>query len=895
VCLLLLLGATLYALFRLSARDGGTDRIAGLDAPVEVGFDNLGIPHIRAKTRADAFAALGYVTADREASIPKKRCLKDEMHKRLDKWRFRTRIIAMTQMRRGRVSLWVVRVLRGVAAAVCLLLLLGATLYALFRLSARNGGTDRIAGLDAPVEVGFDNLGIPHIRAKTRADAFAALGYVTARDRLFQMDILRRNAAGRLAEIFGEGVVESDTRNRALGFDPLASEIFQRLPETQKAALTAYAAGVNRAMQKSLLWPFEFYALRYRPAPWRPQDSILVFLGVEDMLSNSEYQERTATVMQRALPPEVLEFLTPEADCYNEMLAPKDPARCAKGAAPVEALAKLIAERDPEEKVGGLVGGAPKFRGSNAWVISGIKTRDGRTILSNDLHLGLTVPNLFYRAELDYGSARMAGITLPGLPMILTGSNGAVAWGITNLRADNADLVRIEQDPAHPEHYLSPQGSLAFSFRTETIAVRGAPSRTLRVKETIWGPVLPQPLLGNEVAIHSSTLDPATTNFDLLEMDSIHTVESALSLFQHAGGPPLNVLLADKEGGIAWTVMGRLPKRFGLTGLFSESWADGSKGWSGFLSPQELPSVVNPSSGFLVNTNQRMPGSKEYATTLGHEYQGGFRAWRATQVLQGLSKVSEKDMLALQLDTATSYYASYQRIALDALEASGGVKAEDRELKDYLDAWNGRADPNSLGLPLIAEFSEELQDAVLSPVLARCRTIEPNFELGWTILDGPVQRIIETNRPELLPDHKKYSTWSAFLLDVLRQSAAQLRQRYHADKLQQLTWGAISKVEISHLFSGGVPILSAVLDMPRRPLPGCVYCMRYAYQSEGANYRMVVSPGHEDEGLLQLAGGQSGQPASPHYADQQANWVTGAPGPFLSQAQCARLLLQTSK
>jgi penicillin G amidase len=476
----------------------------------------------------------------------------------------------------------------------------------------------------------------------------------------------------------------------------------------------------------------------------------------------------------------------------------------------------------------------------------------------------------------------------------LTGSNGSVAWGFTNLRADDADLVRIEPDPAHPEHYLSPQGSLAFSYRTETIAARGAPSRTLRVKETIWGPVLPQPLLGNEVAIHSSTLDPATTNFDLLEMDSIHTVESALALFQHAGGPPLNVLLADKQGGIAWTVMGRLPKRFGLTGLFSESWADGSKGWSGFLSPQELPSVLNPASGFLVNTNQRMLGSKEYATTLGHEYQGGFRAWRAIQVLQGQSKVSEKDMLALQLDTETSYYESYRRIALDALAASGGVKAEDRELKDYLEAWNGRADPNSLGLPLIEEFSEELQDAVLSPVLAQCRTIEPAFELGSTILDGPVQRIIETNRPELLPDHKKYSTWPAFLVDVLRQSAARLKQGHRVDKLQQLAWGDINKVDISHLFSGGVPLVGAVLDMPRVPLPGCVYCLRYAYQSEGANYRMVVSPGHEDEGLLDLAGGQSGQPASPHYADQQANWVRGAPGPFLSQAQRTRLLLRKS-
>jgi penicillin G amidase len=781
---------------------------------------------------------------------------------------------------------------RGARAIFCLFVLTCATLLALFRFSPDGGGADRIAGLGAPVEVGFDDLGIPHIRASARADAFAALGYVTARDRLFQMDVLRRKTAGRLAEIFGADLVDSDTRSKVLGFERLAGAIVERLPETQRAALFAYAAGVNRAIRSAWLWPFEFYVLRYRPEPWRPEDSVLVLLGVEDLVSDSEFQERTATIMRRALPPKVVEFLTPEADCYNELLAPKDPGRCAKGAAPVEDLAKVIAEARGR-KFSGLVENAPRTRGSNAWAISGARTRDGRTILANDLHLSLTAPNLLYRAEIDYGSARIAGLTLPGLPMILTGSNGDVAWGFTNLRADDADLVRIEADPANPERYRSPQGARGFFSRTEIVSPRGAPPVTLRVKETIWGPVLPAPLLGYEVAIHSSTLDPATTNLDLLEMDGARTVQAAVSLLGRAGGPPLNVLLADRGGGIAWTVMGRLPKRFGLTGLFSESWADGSRGWNGYLRPDELPAVIDPPTGFLVNTNQRMLGSKEFATTIGHEYQGGFRAWRATQVLQGQSGATEQDMLALQLDAGAAYYNAYQRIALDALSASLG-DARSEELRGYLEAWNGRADPGSLGLPLIVAFAEALRDAVLSPILARCRELEPNFELGWTLLDDPVQRMIETNRPELLPDNARYRTWPGFLADILQQSAERLKQRHQVDRLERLTWGDVNKVEIAHPLSSALSFLAPLLDMPRLPLAGCAYCLRYAYENMGANDRMVVSPGHEEDGVLQLAGGQSGQPVSPHYADQQIDWVKGALAPFQAGARRARLLLEPS-
>lgn len=781
---------------------------------------------------------------------------------------------------------------RGILGLASLLVLVGAAFVGIIRLSLPDeDGVHFVAGLAAPTEIGFDSFGIPHIRANSREDAFAALGYVTARDRLFQLDLFRRKTAGRLAEIFGEGLVKADSRSRVMGFDHVARTILARLPQEQRSALTSYAAGVNRVLQETWIWPVEFYVLGYRPEAWRPEDSILVFLGMVDLVSDAEFQERTASVMRRSLPPKVVEFLTPEADCFNEILAPRNPAHCAGDAAPVEELEKLLRDAGGK-RLSGLVRLSEMAHGSNGWVVARGKTRDGRAILANDMHLGLSVPNIWYRAELNYGSVRLAGLTLPGLPILLIGSNGKVAWGLTNLRADVSDLVRIERASANPAQYRTAEGSRSFGSRTEVISVRGAPNVTLQVKETIWGPVLPEPLLGEEVAVHSTALDPAATNLDIIDMDGATSALMALSLFHHAGGPPLNVLLADSRGNIAWTIMGKLPKRFGMDGLFSESWADGKEGWDGYLLPDELPSLVNPQSGFLVNTNQRMLSAAEFGPTIGHEFQGGFRAWRATERLRDLSRVTEADLLSLQLDTASEYYRYYQNLALRVLKAPNGeLGGEAETLRHYLEAWDGRAELNSLGLPLLVEFSEELLDAILSPIVARCREVDPSFELAWSTLDNSVQRVIETDRPELLPDRTKYRDWPSFVRAVLMQSARRLSERYGLRSIEGLNWGQVNRVEMAHPLSSAVPLIGRVLDMPRLPLPGCVQCLRFAYENLGANARMVVAPGHEADGILQLAGGQSGQPGSIHYADQQASWVAGGPTPFLGGEEQHRTIL----
>ncbi|WP_162180448.1 penicillin acylase family protein [Methylocapsa aurea] len=791
------------------------------------------------------------------------------------------------------------KVLRRAAVAALALVgcFAGFVVYAVRAPLPFEQGVLRLAGLRAEASVDFDSLGTPRINAGSRADAFHALGFATAGDRLFQMDLLRRGTAGRLAEIFGGPLLEEDRWNRVMGFGELAGVILAWLPAAQRELLDAYAAGVNQAMAAADMFPVEFTALGYRPEPWRPEDSILVMLAMHAMLSWSGDQERTASVMRRSLPPSAVAFLTPESDCYNELLAPRDPARCAPDAIPVADLATVL--REGAQKEGdrggganpGIVSSAGSPRGSNAWVVGPTKTRDGRAILANDMHLQLAAPDIWYRAELRYPGANLSGLTLPGVPLLITGSNGAVAWGLTSVEGDFADLVVIEEDPENRDRYKSPKGPLSFETRLETIRVRGGADEALRVRTTIWGPVLQEPLLGRAAAARWTALDPAATDLALADMDGAATVNDAMALLHGAGGPPLNVLLADRSGNIAWTYMGRFPRRAGMDGMFAESWADGSKGWDGYIPADELPALVNPPSGFLVNANQRMLGAG-YANVIGHDFSSGYRAWRIAERLSALQGIGEPDMLALQLDTATEFYRYYQQAALRALDGepnAGPFSAA--ELRRYLEAWDGRAEVNSLGFALIVEFRERLIEAILTPLFRKCREIDPTFSYRWNGVDVPVQRMIDSGRTELLPDRGRYQDWPGFLRAILIRSAETVAARQNMKTFAGLTWGEVNKVDIAHPLTAAVPALARFLDMPVLALPGCGHCVRFADGKFGASERMVVAPGREDEGILHIPGGQSGQPGSTHYFDQQESWVEGLPTKFSDNKAGRRLMM----
>ncbi|PPC90506.1 MAG: penicillin acylase family protein [Methylobacter sp.] len=731
-----------------------------------------------------------------------------------------------------------------------------------------------LAGLSAPAQVEFDSRGVPRIQASTRTDAYQVLGFVTARDRLFQMDLLRRSTAGRLAEVFGPDLVETDRWNRIMGFDPLSAKIFARLPEDQQAVLKAYSAGVNAAISAFKALPFEFLALNYRPEPWRPEDCLLVVLNMAVAMSwntETETRERTATVMRATLPPQVSTFLLPKTDVsIDRMIGGNQQAPL-----PVEALAELLQHSVVRA---GLLSDPPPPRGSNAWVVGPSKSRSGHAILANDMHLDLSVPNLWFRAEAQYGQVHWAGLTLPGVPALISGSNGQVAWGFTGSGVDVADLLLVDIDPKRSDAYLTPEGSEAFTTRTEIIKVRGQDAVAVTVRLTRWGPELEKPLSGKPVVVRWTALDPDAVNLNYLNLDRVMTVAEAVPLFNSAGEPTLNALLADSQGNIGWTVTGRIPRRIGNDGLSPCLSSDAHCRWNGYLAGEDMPKILNPSSQVLVNANQPMNWADR---ALGYDSAPGSRAERINERLAALGRVDEGELLALQLDTQAGFYRYYHNLAVDALNSLGGrLNPEQQALLRYLQSWDGRAETSALGLPVIVAFRQLLMDRVFSPLLSSCQRIDPTFKYQWHLADQPLQQLVSARRPELLPDADRYATWDAFLVQVLEDSKNRVLKEQGVSAIDDLRWGQGDADPVAHPLSDALPLLSPWLDMPIVSLPGCVECVRVA-RLGGATERLVVSPGQENQAILHMPGGQSGHPLSPHYRDQHLAWVGGLATPLL--------------
>jgi penicillin amidase len=759
--------------------------------------------------------------------------------------------------------------------------------YSLLRTSLPDfSGEVHLSGLDSPVSVAFDQKGIPRVGAKSREDAFLALGFVVASDRLFQMDLLRRHMTGRLAEVMGPALKKSDLWHRVMGFEQVANEIFQRLPQDQQQVLKAYSKGVNQAINTLTILPPEFLLLGYSPSAWRPEDSLLVVLGMEEDLGWTGDTERRTSIIKAALPKSVKSFFMPPVDQYTEWLLNGEGAEPIERPIPNEELSSLLNSNVEGKHYAVLAVDAPPHKGSNGWVVGSSKTWDGRTILANDMHLSLRVPNIWYRAEVRYEDVQLTGLTLPGVPLMVVGSNGKVAWGFTNIGGDYVDLVSLELDPDNPDRYRTPEGFIHFGEREETVRIKGEVDYTFKVQTTVWGPVLSKPLLSKSVAVHWTALDPSTTDLHLLNLDKVQNVQAAQTVFNLAGGPPLNALIADKQGNIGWTYTGKIPKRFGLDGSVSRSWADGSRGWNGYILPKELPRLINPPSGFIVNANQRMLG-KEYPFVIGHNFDQGHRAYRITERLVESKNITERDMFALQLDTKVGFYRYYQKLALSLLNESNNAVHVD--LKYKLTNWDGFAEKDSVGFSVLVEFRKLLIGAVISPFFVKCRQFDPDFRFSSTMIDLPLQQLLQTKLPDLLPDKVHHRDWDVFLLGLLTQAERNILKRNSAEFPESLAWGKFNQVSITHPFSTSLPMLQGWLDMPQTALSGCVQCVRVYKLGSGASERLVVSPGHEGNGILHMPGGQSGHPLSPHYADQQQAWVEGSVLPFEAGAQVYRV------
>lgn len=748
-----------------------------------------------------------------------------------------------------------------------LVLLLAAWAIAVWR--AMEGARPRlegelaVAGLEAPVTIARDGAGVPTITGATRADVARALGYLHAQERFFQMETLRRSAAGELASFLGPPALVVDRQVRPHRFRARARAIVAAMTAEERAILDAYVAGVNAGLADLGSRPFEHMALLRRPEPWAAEDTVLavfaMYLNLQPALPQREMDRARAEARGgRAF----ADFLYPETTPLD---APLDGSRLPEPPMPH----RLRPAAGP---------GGPSVReaavpGSNNWAVSGALSTSGAALVANDMHLGLTVPGTWYRARLVVpGRLDATGVTLPGAMFVVAGSTGRIAWGFTNSYIDTADAVIVEE--TRPGFYRVPGGERAFEVETEVLAHRTGAER-LEVRETIWGPVVGRDALGRTLAMRWTAHAPDAVRLaPFLALEQAESVEEAIAIAQRAALPQQNLVVGDREGNIGWTIMGQVPARFGFDGRDAVSFADGRAGWSGMLAPEAVPVVINPPSGRIWTANARVVGGNAYALLGDGGYDTGGRAGRIRDLLFARERFAPADMLAIQLDDVSPRNGWWFVL----LAAEIGKRPGDARLKalaPHLASWDGRAVPESVAFRLVAEFRRLVVEGLYEAWLGG--KPEPGgFRRTYAPAqgEGSVRRVLDARPEGLVPPG--FASWEAFLDAKL----AALVDEVGPDPARFAS-GGHGRAGVKHPLARVLPLIGRVTDPPDVPVPGDRSTVRAQAPGFGASERFAVSPGHEAEGIFHMPGSQAGNPLAPYYLAGHQDWVTGRATPFL--------------
>ena len=785
-------------------------------------------------------------------------------------------------------------------------------------------GRLELAGLSAPVTVTRDALGIPTITGTSREDVARATGFLHAQDRFFQMDLSRRRAAGELSALVGARALRADQQIRRHRFREEAQRALASMDPAWRALLDAYAAGANRGLENLDAAPFEYLLLGERPEPWRPEDSLLVVLAMFITLQDPDAAyESTLATMHDVLPGQMAAFLAPigtewdspvvgaaievppipGADVYDlrtrrtgtQLPTPQRPT-------PTRSLPTGLESSKQESGIGSWALGVGHWGlgvgrdwesevgregavGSNNWAVAGRLTTDGQALIANDMHLQVRVPNTWYRAALEWPDAsnastphRLIGITLPGVPALVVGSNTHVAWGFTNSQGDWSDLVLLELDPADPNRYRTPEGFRAFDRYDETIAIAGQPSHQESIRWTIWGPVVEPDFKGRLRALRWVAHDADRLAASATGLESARTIEEAFDAVNGLGTPGQNFVVADESGRIGWTIYGSIARRVGFDGRVPVSWADGSRGWNGWLDATEYPRILNPENGRIWTANARVVDGEMLAKLGDGNYEVGSRARVIRERLAAQDRFTRQDLLSIQLDTSATFLARWRELLLYTLTAEDTSGSEARtRLREIVERdWDGHASPGSAGYRLTRMFREQLSEAVIAFVLVECSEVDPMFDYRTVRRrEGPIWKLVSEKPMHLLDP--QYSSWETLFLRVVDA----VIDRTEVEGGLDAPWSRWNVTAYRHPLSAGVPFLGRVLDMPFQPLAGDLYTPNMHWGSSAASERMIVSPGHEAEGIMHMPTGQSGHPLSPFYANSHQAWVNGEATPFL--------------
>jgi penicillin amidase len=747
-------------------------------------------------------------------------------------------------------------------------------------------GSLRVAGLAAPVKVTRDGHGVPTIDAASLEDLFFAQGYVTAQDRLWQMDTMSRFAAGDLAEILGPDLLEHDRAQRILGLRVAARKAVELASPQVRTHFEAYARGVNAYIESHReRLPIEFRILHYAPRPWTPEDSMLVAaqmvkdlsasprdaltrerilakLGPEltaDLYVNSSWHDRPPTVM-----PAALKDSTNDTDDDEDDSGVDNSVTQHMNTLPVP-FAAPTALPDDEDFV----------EGSNNWVVSGAHTVSGKPLLSNDMHLGHQMPNLWYEAHLRCGDFDAAGVTLPGLPFVIVGHNQRIAWGFTNVGPTVEDAYVETFNPAG--QYLTPEGWKAPEHRREVIHVKGQPDVGLDVVVTRHGPIVSELSPGEtrQLALRWTLYDGVHNPF--FDVNSAQNWEQFRRAFSQFDAPGQNVVYADVDGNIGYQATGKIPIRASGDGSLPENGADNAHEWIGYIPFDKLPSIFNPPTGILATANGRITPDG-YPYSISAEWEAPWRAARIYRVLESGKKFSGADMLALQTDI----YSDFERFSAErfvyAVDHAKNASARAKTAAEILRGWDGRMTADSAAPTLAYRAREELFRLLLEPKLGSAPkdAQQAAATLNWKSYHWQVQSVWLENvllhqpkrwLPEGYPSYDELLT-AAVVAATGGSSAPQ--------DLNSWKWGAFHPVEIQHPIFGKIPFLRHWAGPGVMEQSGSVFTVKAVSRSHGPSERMTVDLADFDQSTLNLVTGEAGNFFSTYYMDQWKAWHEGS-------------------
>ncbi len=754
---------------------------------------------------------------------------------------------------------------------------------------ARLDGEQTVAGLAAPVKVERDALGMPTLTGANRPDLARALGFLHAQDRFFQMDLLRRRGAGELSEIFGKAALPIDREARLHGFRRLATQVIAASTPAERAVLSAYTAGVNAGLAALGRAPWEYLVLRAPPTAWREEDSLLCYYAMWfDLQDYRGNYERNRDALRQALGQAALDFFAPRGNSWD---APLDGS-----AFPTPALPPLrIKAADPAAPTAMVEQPSKRVIGSNAFALAGAHTATGAAMLANDMHLDLNLPQIWYRAALqwndDRGAHRLVGVTLPGTPFITVGSNGRIAWGYTDAYVDTTDVITVGVENRANSFYQTPDGWKEIEDRTEVIKIKGGETVPFTARWTRWGPFIDGPKDGRGLVLRWAAHDVAATNLHSLDLENAQNVAEAVAIAHRTGIPHENTIIADADGNIAWTITGPLPKRVGFDGRVPVTWGYGDRRWDGYRAPDEVPVVTNQpkgpadilaKDGAVWTGNNRALGNEAYAKLGDSGYDEGARAGQIRDDLRALiasgKKAQPADLLAIQMDNRAVFLERWQKLLLAVLSDQAVASQPTRaELRDVVRGWTGRASVDSAAYRLVRNFRLRVAELAFAPFAEAAQQEYAGFTWRGFPYEDAVWRLANEKPAGLLD--AKYASWDALLLAAADDVAATGRK---GGPLAKYTWGERNRLSMKHPFSRFLPPWVAKwLNMEPVPQAGDGDMPHVAGPVHGQSERLVVSPGHEDQAIFHMPGGQSGNPLSPFYRAGHEAWVKGEPTPLL--------------